>query len=111
MIIAIYNSAEGSEIDSSEVVNRLFAAGTINRSQANTLASTLRGYNTSRLHIEKIGRKLWVTIHTKRRNTWTWSIGPMGKASSPHLDTSAYFMPAASPPWDLFFAENGTKNS
>lgn len=87
MIIATYNN-EGSEIDLSAVVNRLLAAGTINRSQANTLASTLRGYQPINLHIEKIGRKLWVTLHTKRRNVWTWTIGPMGKASGPHLYTS-----------------------
>jgi hypothetical protein len=88
MIIATYNSAKGGELDPSAFAAFLLSSGHINRSQANAVASTLRGHNASRLHIEKIGRKLWVTLVSKRHNVWTWSIGPMGKASSPHLDTS-----------------------
>ena len=63
-------------------------AGTISQKQASSLITTLHGHQPINLHIEKIGRKLWVTLLSKRQTVWTWSIGAMGKATSPNLDTS-----------------------
>ena len=88
MIIATYNSAEGSELDAIKFAQGLLDAGTISARQANALITTLRGHQPINLHIEKIGRKLWVTLLSKRHTVWTWSIGPMGKTTSPNLDSS-----------------------
>ena len=88
MIIATYNSAEGHEFDNIKFVYGLIDAGTINTKQASRLITTLHGHHPINLHIEKIDRKLWVTLLSKRLTVWRWSIGAMGKATSPHLDTS-----------------------
>ena len=88
MIIATYNSADGHELDNIKFAYGLLDAGTINSKQASRLILTLHGHQPINLHVEKIGRKLWVTLLSKRQTVWTWSIGAMGKATSPHLDTS-----------------------
>jgi hypothetical protein len=88
MIIASYNSAEGHPLDALKFANGLLDAGTVNTKQATSLGLTLHGHQPINLHIEKIGRKLWVTLLTKRHNVWTWSIGAMGKATSPNIDSS-----------------------
>lgn len=88
MIIATYNSAEGHELDNIKFASGLLDAGTINTKQASSLINTLYGHDPINVTVEKIGRKLWVTLLTKRKTVWTWSIGAMGKATSPHLDTS-----------------------
>ena len=88
MIIATFNSAEGHELDGIKFAYGLLDAGTVNAKQASTLINTLHGHQPINLHIEKIGRKLWVTLLSKRHTVWTWSIGAMGKATSPSLDSS-----------------------
>ncbi len=88
MIIATYNSAEGHELNSIKFAFGLRDAGTINQKQASSIITTLHGHQPINLHVEKIGRKLWVTLLSKRQTVWTWSIGAMGKPTSPNLDTS-----------------------
>jgi hypothetical protein len=88
MIIATFNSAEGHELDNIKFAWSLLDAGTINQKQASRLITTLHGHQPINLHIEKIGRKLWVTLLSKRHTVWTWSIGAGGKDTPPNLDTS-----------------------
>ena len=88
MIIATYNRAEGHPFDPMRFAHGMLDAGTINQKQASSLGITLYGHQPVTLHVEKIGRKLWVTLLTKRHNVWTWSIGAMGKATSPNIDAS-----------------------
>lgn len=88
MIIATFNSAEGAAFDNIKFAYGLLDAGTVNSKQASQLITTLHGHQPINLHIEKIGRKLWVTLLSQRLTVWTWSIGAMGKATSPNLDTS-----------------------
>lgn len=88
MIIATFNSAEGHDLDNIKFAFGMVGAGSINRKQASSLITTLHGHQPINLHIEKIGRKLWVTLLSQRLTVWTWSIGAMGKATSPNLDTS-----------------------
>jgi hypothetical protein len=88
MIIATYNSAEGHAFDNIKFAFGLLDAGQINKAQASRLITTLHGYQPINLHVEKIGRKLWITLLTQRENVLTWSIGAGGKATSPNIDTS-----------------------
>jgi hypothetical protein len=88
MIIATFNSAEGNHLNPFKFVDGILSAGTISTKQASALRLSLHGHNPINLHVEKIGRKLWVTLLTHRRSVWTWSIGAGGKATSPHIDTS-----------------------
>ena len=89
MIIATYNSAEGSELDPSAFAAGLLSSGHVNRPQSSAVASTLRVFDRPiNLHVEKIGRKLWVTVLSKRHVVWTWSIGAMGKVTAPSVDAS-----------------------
>lgn len=88
MIIATFNSAAGHELDNIKFAYGLLDAGTINPKQASRLITTLHGHQPINLHVEKVGRKVWVTLLTKRHAVWTWSIGGMGKATAPNIDTS-----------------------
>jgi hypothetical protein len=88
MIIGSFNSQEGFEFDSRKFASGVRNAGWINLSQMSKLNITLYGFQPENLHVEKIGRKLWVTVLTKRGVVWTWSIGPRGKETSPNLDPS-----------------------
>lgn len=87
-VIASYNGGEGHRFDNVKFGYAMLDAGTINQKQASRLIITLHGHQPINLRVEKIGRKLWVTLLTKRHVVWTWSIGAMGKATSPHLDSS-----------------------
>jgi hypothetical protein len=89
MIITTYNSrAPGAKFDPHTFASRTLEAGFVTLSQARSLGASLTGFAPETLCVEKIGRKVWVTLLTERGAVWTWSIGAGGKTSASSVDVS-----------------------